>query len=405
MQVGDYVQYYARHEFKMTASNCHLCRGKLFPSPILELHGMPKAAQFFPKEDEFAEDKGITLSVNQCSSCGLVQLNIEPVEYYKEVITATSFSHKTRSFRLSQMKEFVARFGLHGATVLEVGSGKGELLDILEEAGAAAIGMEASSASVAIGRSAGRNMINAYIGDTPEIAGGPFKAFVSLNYLEHLPKPGSVIGKIYESTTVDAVGFVTVPNLEYLLETKCFYEFVADHLSYFTKGTLAYAFERNGFEVLECRTINEGNDIAAIVKKKQALDISGQFSEVEELIRNLRGIVADYTTQNKKVAIWGAGHRTLALLAIGELNDIEYVVDSAQFKQGRFTPVLHLDIVSPRYLEESHVDLVIVMVPGLYPGEVLRTLEEMDVDMDVAVLRGNKVEFIKDTPQGNVQGG
>jgi hypothetical protein len=205
-----------------------------------------------------------------------------------------------------------------------------------------------------------------------------------------LPEPSCIIKSIYDNTTANAVGFVTVPNLDYLLETRCFYEFVADHLSYFTKKTLTYAFERNGFEVLECHTINENNDIAVAVKKREALDISGHFSEVEELIKNLQQIVADYKSQNKKVAVWGAGHRTLALLALSKLKDIEYVIDSAKFKQGRFTPILHLNIVSPEHLKEKKVDLVIVMVPGLSPGEVLKTLTQMDVSVKVAVLRGNK---------------
>ena len=378
----------------MSLDCCRLCHCELFPEPIMQLNGMPKAAQYYPTKEEFVEDKGINLEIFQCSACGLVQLNIGPVEYYKEVITAASFSEKTRLSRLQQMQGFVEKFELHGKKVIEVGSGKGNMLEILEEAGLKSFGIEASSESVAIGQSAGRNMINGFLEDIDIISDGPFDAFVSLNYLEHLPGPGEIIQSIYRNTTSNAVGYVTVPNLDYLLKAKCFYEFVADHLSYFTQSTLRYTFEKNGFDVLECCTINEDNDIAAIVKKKEILDISEQFSEVKELIRNLQQVVADYKSQNKKVAVWGAGHRTLALLALSKLDNIQYVVDSAKFKQGRFTPVLHLNIVSPEHLKEEHVDLVIVMVPGLYPGEVLKTLKQMNVGVDIAILRGNQIDFM-----------
>lgn len=379
----------------MNSKNCRLCKNKLFPNPLLQLNGMPKAAQYFPKKNEFAKDKGIILNVYQCSVCGLVQLNIKPVKYFKEVITAAAFSEKTRLYRLNQMKELVAKFGLFKKRVLEIGSSKGDMLDILEEAGVTAIGIEAASKSVKIGKSAGRKMIHGYIGDMNKISSCPFDAFVSLNYLEHLPDPGHIIKIIYNNSTVNAVGFITVPNLDYLLETRCFYEFVADHLSYFTKRTLTHVFENNGFEVLECNIINENNDIAAIVKKKEALDISEQFSEVKGLIKTLKQIVAEYVSKNKKIAVWGAGHRTLALLALSKLKNIEYVIDSAKFKQGKFTPISHLNIVSPDYLKDNRVDLVIVMVPGLYPGEVLKTLKDMKINTDVTVLRNNKFEFIK----------
>lgn len=374
---------------------CHLCKGQLFRRPLVKLRGMPRAAQYFPCKDEFQADKGRDLSVYQCSSCGLVQLDAPPVKYFKEVITATAFSQKTKDVRRKSMKEFVRRFQLEGKKVLEVGTGKGEMLDILSEVGLRATGIEASIASATAGRSLGRNIVTGYIGNTRRLPGSPFSAFVSFNYLEHLPNPGHILRRIYENTTADAVGFVTVPNLEYLLSSKCFYEFVFDHLSYFTSKTLSYAFESSGFEVLECHTINQGNDIAAIVKKRQAVSFQEHFSDVKRLTQDLRRIVNSYRAQNKKIAIWGAGHRTLALLALSKIKGISYIVDSAKFKQGRFTPVLHIPIVAPECLTQQTVNLVIVMVPGLYPEEVVRSLKQMNIAADVALLRDNTITFMR----------
>jgi len=291
---------------------CHLCGNELFPDPILRLKGVPKAAQYYPKENEFAGDKGITLTIWQCSGCGLVQHKMKPVGYFKEVITVASLSEKSRLSRLNQMKEFTERFGLAGKKVLDIGTGQGEMIDVLKEAGLQVAGIEASLESVNIGRATGRNMIHGYIGDEGAIAGGPYDAFIFLNYLEHLPDPGAIMRNIYNNTTAYAVGYVTVPNLDYLLKTKSLYEFVADHISYFTQKTLEHAFEANGFEVLDCRIINEENDIAAIVKKRRMTDLSQEYASVDFLIGDLRCIIVGYKSKNKKVAIWGAGHRTLA---------------------------------------------------------------------------------------------
>ena len=377
--------------------NCHLCNHELFANPILQLKGVPKAAQYYPEENEFAEDVGITLTIRQCSFCGLVQHRMQPVDYYKEVITAATLLKKSRLSRLNQMKVFAEKFGLNGKKVLDIGASKGEMVDILNEAGFKAVGIEAAEESVKAGRSAGRKIIHGYIGDyigdLKKVDGSPYDAFILLNYLEHLPKPGAIIRNIHHNTTVDAVGFVTVPNLDYLLKTKAFYEFVADHISYFSANTLTYAFEANGFEVLECRTINEDNDIAAFVRKKSALNLSPQYVEVEALIKNFQRIIAEYKVKGGRIAIWGAGHRTLALLALSKANDIAFVVDSAKFKQDKFAPIIHIKIVSPDYLKENKVDLVIIMVPGLYPSEVLKTLKQMEVEVEVATLHNNKIEF------------
>ncbi len=377
----------------MTSSCCRLCGGTLFPEPVLALNGIPKAAQYYPEEKEFSEDRGIVLSLCQCSACGLVQHNRAPVDYFREVITAASFSPKTRATRLTQMRAWVGRNGLEGKKVLQIGSGKGDMLDILEEAGCQAFGLEASADSVVHARSAGRKMMQGYIEDMQALDNEPFDGFIALNYLEHLPSPGAVIRKLYQHTGPDAAGYVTVPSLDFLLRTRTFYEFVADHLSYFTTETLTFAFESNGFDVLECALINEDNDIAAAVKKRRPLDIAADYREVEALIRDMRRIIDDARAKGRKVAVWGAGHRTLALLALAGPKDIQYVVDSAPFKQGRFTPVTHLRIVAPEHLKQEKVDVVLVMVPGLYPDEVVRQLKGMDVGVDIAVLRDNKIQF------------
>lgn len=381
----------------MNSKNCHLCGGALYNEPVLELTGMPKAAQYYPEKNEFATDKGVTLVICQCSKCGLVQHTMKPVEYYKEVITAAALSHKSRQSRLNQMKNFADRFSLHGRNVLDIGTGRGEMLDVLEEAGLKAAGLEASLASVELGRAAGRNMIHGYIGDMKVTGDVLFDAFISLNHLEHLPEIGKVIKNIYHTSSAEAVGFITVPNLEYLIRTNCFYEFVVDHISYFTEKTLSFAFEANGFEVLDCGLINNDNDIAIVVKKKKRLDISRQYVNVEKVIKKLQEIIHLYTTKNKKVAVWGAGHRTLALLALSEADDIEYIVDSAKFKQGKFSPVLHTRIVAPEQLSKEKVDLIIIMVPGIYPDEVYKSVLNMNLGIDVAMLKDNEVKHLVNT--------
>ena len=82
------------------------------------------------------------------------------------------------------------------------------------------------------------------------------------------------------------------------------------------------------------------------------------------------------------------------MLALSNLKDIEYIVDSAKFKQGKYSPVIHTKIVSPQTLKESKVDLLIVMLPGIYPDEVIRSVKQMNINIELAKLKDNKIEFI-----------
>ena len=76
----------------MGTTLCRLCGAALWPTPVIRLERMPKAAQHVPGAAEFAGDTGITLTVRQCSGCGLVQLDRAPVDYYREVITAAGYA-------------------------------------------------------------------------------------------------------------------------------------------------------------------------------------------------------------------------------------------------------------------------------------------------------------------------
>ena len=88
------------------------------------------------------------------------------------------------------------------------------------------------------------------------------------------------------------------------------------------------------------------------------------------------------------MAIWGAGHQSLAILALTAIADrIRYVVDAAPFKQGRFTPATHLPIVPPETLRSDPIDAVVV-IAGSYSDEVAGILRESyDARIEVSILR------------------
>ena len=79
---------------------------------------------------------------------------------------------------------------------------------------------------------------------------------------------------------------------------------------------------------------------------------------------------------------------------MSKIKDIEYIVDSAKFKQGRYSPVMNTKIVSPETLLNTKIDLLIIMVPGIYPDEVIKSVKRMNIDIELAKLKDNKIEFI-----------
>ena len=96
----------------------------MFSKSLLQYEGSPKSAQGF-LNDLSEQDEVVNLEIYQCTKCGLVQHNLDPVSYYKEVIRAVAFSPEMGKFRLAQLGSWVFKNNLQNKKILEVGCGKG----------------------------------------------------------------------------------------------------------------------------------------------------------------------------------------------------------------------------------------------------------------------------------------
>ena len=375
-------------------NKCRVCGNEFFEEPLLRYENMPAVAQFLPDAESLPSDKGVDLVVCQCSGCGLVQLSNDPVPYCREVIRAAAFSEEMRVFREGQFAGFIEKYGLKGRKVLEVGCGRGEYLSIMHETSVDAYGVEWSDESVSHCLKSGLNVEKGYVeSGTYKLEKGPFDAFYMLNFLEHLPDLNSVLTGIRSNLGDDGIGLVEVPNFDMILRSNQFTEFTTDHLFYFTRETLAAALNLNGFEVIKCGEVWYDYIISAVVCKRKKMNISHFYDCQSKLRDEIHGYINCF--RDGRVATWGAGHQALAVISMADLaGRVKYVVDSAPFKHGRYTPATHLPIVPPDTLVSDPVDAVIVMAAS-YSDEVAKIIrQKFSAVTDIAILRDFGLEIV-----------
>jgi len=375
---------------------CRICSGIFFPEPLAVYHNMPALAQHLPEQADLPADSGVDLHVSQCSCCGLIQLQNAPVHYYREVIRSSAFSAEMKAFRVKQFANWVRTNDLEQKKIIEIGCGGGEFLDILKKTGAQVYGLEYSEKLIKACHKKNLRVQKGYLGDADcQLTEGPFEAFIILNWLEHLPDLNTVLRKLATSLTDNAVGLVEVPNFDMIQRNNAFSEFIVDHLYYFTAKTLTRTLEINGFAVTSCREIWHDYVLSAEVKKTPRLELAGFRETQEKLLHDLKKFLAPY--DRAEVVIWGASHQAFTVMALAQLQDkVSFVVDSASFKQGRYTPVSHLPILAPESLQASVVRAVIVMASS-YSDEVLGIIRErFGNKIRVAILRENKLEVCDD---------
>lgn len=359
--------------------HCRLCRQPMATVDAVQLGPFPKAAQYYPEPDEFASDRGVVLQIAECPGCGLTQLMNEPVDYYKQVITAASLSPMVREQRLALFKQL--REGFSGQpSALEIGCASGENLPLLREAGYAVSGIE-FSAQPADAAPRPEGVSNRYLLDLAAEEHGLYDLLISFNYLEHQPDARAFLQKCHALLADGGKLLLTVPNLDLLLTSQSAHEFVTDHLVYFTPASLETALRLTGYELLELKIINNQYDIQIVAEKRRAAPIAACKTALDELVISFNSKLRELAAQGKRIAVWGAGHRTLALLSLSEHHLIDCIIDSATFKHYKYAPISHLRILPPETLLDSEcgIDVILVMVPGIYPREVIKRIRSLPI--------------------------
>ena len=408
-------------------------------SPLMTLDDMPASAQNIPAASELAEDHPLSLTLCQCPSCGLVQFDTEPVDYYRDVIragggtrTMTRLRHEEYARLLTAMQEH----HIHGRRIVEVGCGRGEFLRMWQNLaedpeGAAAlardqardplsgqpnaaplhlVGLEHKPSLVEEANAVADKKYRVYegfaTGDVryPE---GPFDAFVQFNFLEHQPDPCDMLRNIGRNLKPQALGLITVPSFEYILRYNGYYELLRDHIANYTEFTLQKLLQDCGFELLSMDLVNR-DTIEAIVRKAdpdelselhysgRLIDVSALRDSYDRLSASVNAHIDHLSESHRTMAIWGASHQGFTLAATTKLSGrVEYIIDSAPYKQGRFSPASHIPIVAPDYAVAHPVDEILIVAPG-YTDEIAGIIRErFDENVRILVLRTDRIEEYK----------
>ena len=374
---------------------CIACGAPLWETPLLTLDNMPASAQHMPDAQGVKEDRGLTLDLCQCMGCGLVQFDCEPVEYYRDVIRAGGFSKTMVELRRYQYRNLIKNYDLEGKKFIEVGCGQGEFLKVLSEFPVEVHGIEHDHHLVELARAQGLDVTEGFTEtEDTRFAGGLYDVFLSFNFLEHQPDPSTMLQAIYRNLEDDAMGLITVPSFEYIMDHNSYYELIRDHLAYYTFETLTPLLERNGFQVEECEVINR-DTLSVIVRKRPQMDTENLLECYVNLKREMETYMKYLDAWDKKVAIWGASHQGFTLAATTKLGEkARYIIDSAPFKQGKFAPASHLPIVGPDHFHEHPVDAIIITAPG-YTDEIAASIrQKFGTAVEIRAMRSNHLEMV-----------
>jgi len=351
---------------------CRLCGADDFEL-FLTIPELPPTGQFLTHAVDDLAPELAPLSLWQCDRCRLVQHDGGyPEGYYDAYFISYRSSDLARSYQQDLARRFVSRFDLEGQPVVDVGCGDGLFLSALGEAGAQPIGYERSGRAAEILRAEGHTILDGDLVQATRSLPEPPAAVTTRHVLEHIDDLEAFLGSLRQSVAPGGAVLIEVPALEQTVHGRRVYDFIPDHLSYFTAATLGLALERAGFRSVEVQRIVGGEFLVAT-----ATAPADDLTPADWVAASPLGpFLADQMAAGRSVALWGAGPKGLGLVNETGGRGIRCVVDSDALKQGRFTPTRRVPIVSPEAYIADPTDVVVITV-WTYRDEIARQLADL----------------------------
>lgn len=279
---------------------------------------------------------------------------------------------------------------IHNSCIAEVGCGSGSFLRRLVEPaefGNTGVGFDPSYRGPLTDLEGRLQFEQTYFG--PDAARHRPDAVVCRHVIEHISDPVGLLRTVRDALegSPRANAFFETPCVSWILRKEIFWDLFYEHCSYFTRRSLAAAFEGGGLTPVDVSHVFEGQylwgeaalDESPGFESPSATDLAesaAAFGAREQDIRTRWADRVGSLAKDGKVAVWGAGAKgvTFVNLVDPDRRAIDCLVDVNPAKQGCYVPGTAHPIVGPDKLIEREIRTAIVMNPN-YMNEIRRLLE------------------------------
>lgn len=341
-----------------------------------------------------------------CDSCGFVfntVFDVDLVDYASTTEESQHFSGTFNRFARDLAAEIASLYDLRGKHTLEIGCGKGDFLQELAlQTRTIGLGVDPGFIPERLQGADGQDVTFQREYFDPMTIKTPTDFVVCRHTLEHIPEVGKFMRDI--ATVIgdrkDVGIFFETPDVRRVLDEGAFWDIYFEHCSYFTLGSHARLFRREGLDVTK---LYLAYDDQYIIQYAQPAAGQGLLAEEDDLTQ-VRALAAAFPAKvaekraywtdfvrsrheaGKRVAIWGGGSKGVSFLTTNGLGEeVDQVIDINTFKQGKFLPGTGHKVSAPEALIKDPPDTVIVMNP-IYLPEIGSQIKAMGLDPELVAV-------------------
>jgi SAM-dependent methyltransferase len=364
--------------------------------PFIDLGSSPPSNSYLTVDALSGPETWYPLRVLTCTNCWLVQTEdfAKRGDFFSEDYAYfSSFSNSWLKHSKAYVDAMIARFGLGSdALVVEVASNDGYLLQYVNAAGIASLGIEPTASTAAAARDKGIEVIEEFFG--VELAqrlvgeGRSADLTAANNVLAHVPDINDFVAGFATLLKPTGVSTFEFPHLMSLVRDAQFDTVYHEHYSYLSLTAVQAIFADNGLTVFDVEEIpthggslrvyamrsdtgphDVGDRVAAMLAREEAAGLktpdyyAALQARAEEIANDLVAFLIKAHKEGKSVGAYGAAAKGNTLLNFAGVRPhlLPWVVDRNPAKQDKFLPGSRIAIVDEDHLKREQPDYVVIL--------------------------------------------
>jgi len=362
--------------------NCIVCHTQLAPTFSL---GLQPLANKYPQSqsDKNNEFKAV-MNVYFCEDCGYasVPCSVDRSVFFEDYYYLSSVNKELNNHFIDLAEEIhQKKFNF----VVDIGSNDGILLRPLKERGVKFLGVDPSENVSKIANDNGLTTIVGFFDESMvehiHMEYGRPDLITASSVFTHLDDPLSFFENVKNLLQPNGRLIIEVEYLQKIVSDFAFERFYFDRPHYYSLKSLAKMGFKYGFNIEDAEIINvhggslkvtfilgAADLINSNVKKLleqetvylTTFNLLSKFNDFKSACLNLRKSIIEFKAKGRSVAGYGCPARFSTITNFSGLTtlDLAHVVDDSPLKQGRFSPGMHIPIISYNSSEKPDIYIV-----------------------------------------------
>ena len=361
----------------------------------MSLTPTPPGNDFLTKEELGRDEPVYPLDLYFCEACHHIQLGhvVDPKILYQKNY---SYVSATSAYFVNHLKHYakdmVERFDLKpGDLAVDIGSNDGTCLSFFKDKGMKVVGVDPATEIARKATENGIDTIADFFGYKLAVElrkkYGTAKYITSHNACAHIDNLFDVVKGVEHWLDADGVFVLEVGYFVDVYSNTWFDTVYHEHVDYHTVAPFEKLFNRVNMELISVERISpQGGSIrvmaqkkGGIIKRDDSVDelialeaklgldkaetlrkLNHKISQVRDKLHNL---IHSLKADGKSIAGFGAPTKATTLMAHFGLDAtvLDFIVDDNPLKQGLFTPITHIPVLSADALYKIKPDYVLIL--------------------------------------------